>query len=103
MSRVYIFPTLERDLPGDRVGEHRPTVSDAMEEGDLLVRREGPDVQVWRYDGTEAEWIAEVPVDSLPDEAVIDLDPDEAEEPDDASGLPQALRGIVTAVRNRGA
>lgn len=102
MSGVHVFPSMDRQLPGDRTGEHRPTVSDAMEAGDLLVRREGDDVQVWRYDGREAEWIAEVPVDSLPADARQDLDPTEVRHPDDASGLPQALQGIVTAVRNRG-
>lgn len=104
MSRVYVFPSSEDDLLGgveDRDDAVR--VTDAMTEGDQLVRRYGDLLQIWRAGPDGAEYLGEVPVDSLPEDARGELDPDEIRTPDDASSLPTAIDGIETALRDRGA
>lgn len=104
MSRVYVFPPSEEDLLGsDASRESAVGVTDVMQEGDKLVRRYGDQIHLWRVGPGGSEWIAEVPVASLPDDAVTDLDPDEVRQPDDASGLPRAVEGIESSVRTRGA
>lgn len=105
MSRVYVFPASEDDLQGspasrdDAVG-----VTDVMAEGDHLVRRYGDQLRVWRVGADGPEWLGEVPVSSLPEDAAadVDLDPAEVHTPDDASSLDRAIDGLETALRTRG-
>lgn len=103
MARVYVFPSSEDDLLGsDRSRDDAVGVTDVMEEGDHLIRRYGDQVRVWRVGPDGAEHLGELPVDTLPEAARTELDPDEVRTPDDASGLERALDGFETAVRNRG-
>lgn len=104
MSRVYVFPPSEEDLLGsDASRDDAVGVTDVMAEGDHLVRRYGDRLAVWRVGPDGAEWLGEVPLSALPDDATVDLSPDEVQTPDDASGLAQALDGLETALRQRGA
>lgn len=104
MSTVYVFPSSEEDLLGGDATDAPPVrVTAAMDDDDLLARRQGDQLVVWRVSDGAAEWLGEVPVDRLPDDARTELDPDEVRVADDASTLPRALRGVVTAIRDRGA
>lgn len=103
MSRLYVFPASEQDLQGSERSREQPVgVTDVMTEGDHLVRRYGDEVRVWRVGPEGPEWLGEVPVSSLPEDATIDLDPAEVQTPDDASSLDRAIDGLETALRTRG-
>ena len=73
--------------------------------GDYLVRRDGADVALGRAsDAGGIEWFATVPVSSFPDEARAALDAagSAAAEPGTQPALLTAVKGIETAVRDRG-
>jgi hypothetical protein len=103
VSRVYVFPASEEDLLGSDTSRGSPVrVMEAMTEGDHLVRRYGDQLRLWRVGPDGAEWLGEVPVASLPEDATTMLSPDEVQTPDDSSSLAQALDGIESALRERG-
>jgi hypothetical protein len=59
-------------------------------DGDYVVRRGGDSVEVGLVEGGEVTWLEPVPADALPD-----LD-------GDREALLTAVRGVATAMNNRG-